>query len=138
VSESLGLKLQNASIAQLGSAKRIVASKHRTTIIGGAGRSMETPYKFAASSRRRLTTNDYDREKLQERKIAEIPQSTPGLRSTRGWMQAGRNMAMTEAGIIDPSEGRSRRGLRAAAPPPQGRTRDRAAGAFRNAPPASP
>ena len=45
---------------------------------------------------------------------------------------------MTEAGIIDPNEGRSRRGLRAAAPPPQGRTRDRAAGAFRNAPPASP
>jgi len=56
VSESLGLKLANASIAQLGSAKRIVASKHCTTIIGGAGRSMATPYEFAAIREDDLTT----------------------------------------------------------------------------------
>lgn len=37
ISEGLGLKLENATIAQLGRAKRVVVDKDTTTIIGGAG-----------------------------------------------------------------------------------------------------
>jgi chaperonin GroEL len=68
VSEELGLKLENASIGQLGGAKRIVVSKDDTTIIGGAGGRAQIDGR-AAQIRREIekTTSDYDREKLQER-----------------------------------------------------------------------
>jgi len=68
VSEELGLKLENVSIAQLGSAKRIVVSKDDTTIIGGAGGREQIDGR-TAQIRREIenATSDYDREKLQER-----------------------------------------------------------------------
>ena len=37
LSEELGLKLEHATIEQLGSAKRVVVDKDNTTIIGGIG-----------------------------------------------------------------------------------------------------
>ncbi len=52
VSEDLGLKLENASIAQLGSAKRIVVSKDDTTIIGGSGHREQIDGRIAADSPR--------------------------------------------------------------------------------------
>ena len=68
VSEDLGLKLENASIAQLGSAKRIVVSKDDTTIIGGAGHREQIDGRVAQIRHEiEKTTSDYDREKLQER-----------------------------------------------------------------------
>ena len=68
VSEDLGLKLENASIAQLGGTKRIVVSKDDTTIIGGAGRREQIDGRVAQIRREiEKTTSDYDREKLQER-----------------------------------------------------------------------
>ena len=68
VSEDLGLKLENASIAQLGRAKRIVVSKDDTTIIGGSGHREQIDGRIAQIRREiEKTTSDYDREKLQER-----------------------------------------------------------------------
>lgn len=68
ISEELGLKLQTITIDNLGKAKRVVSDREKTTIIGGAGS------KDAIESRCndlrnqiKLTTSDYDKEKLEER-----------------------------------------------------------------------
>jgi chaperonin GroEL len=68
MSEDLGLKLENATLAQLGSAKRVVVDKDTTTIIGGGGRRSDIDARIQ-QLRREIedTTSDYDREKLQER-----------------------------------------------------------------------
>lgn len=68
ISEDLGLKLENISVEDLGTAKRITIDKENTTIVEGAGAKNEIE---ARISQIRLqideTTSDYDREKLQER-----------------------------------------------------------------------
>jgi chaperonin GroEL len=68
ISEEVGFKLENASVTDLGKAKRIVVDKDNTTIIDGAGsedaiqgRIKEIRNAVDAS------TSDYDKEKLQER-----------------------------------------------------------------------
>jgi chaperonin GroEL len=68
VSEELGLKLENVTLAQLGRAKRIVADKESCTIIGGAGKRAAIDARVA-QLRAEIddTTSDYDREKLRER-----------------------------------------------------------------------
>ncbi len=68
VSEELGMKLENISINDLGSAKRIEISKEDTTIIDGNGNKQAISDR-AAEIRKQIddTTSDYDREKLQER-----------------------------------------------------------------------
>ena len=72
VSEDLGMKLENVTLEQLGSAKKVKISKDFTTIIEGAGKKQEIT-KRADSIRAQIekTTSDYDREKLQER-LAKI------------------------------------------------------------------
>jgi chaperonin GroEL len=68
ISEDLGLKLENATVAQLGRAKRVVADKDNTTIIGGGGERKEIDGRIEQIRREiEKTTSDYDREKLQER-----------------------------------------------------------------------
>src|SRR6266513_4373976 len=68
VTEDLGLKLENLTLADLGRAKRISIDKDNTTIIEGGGKkdAIEARVK---TIRREIddTTSDYDREKLQER-----------------------------------------------------------------------
>ena len=68
IAEELGLKLESATIKDLGRAKRVVVDKDSTTIIGGGGERTEID---ARVKQIRLeiekTTSDYDREKLQER-----------------------------------------------------------------------
>jgi chaperonin GroEL len=68
VTEDLGLKLENLTLADLGRAKKIQIDKDNTTIIEGAGKKdvIEARVK---TIRREIeeTTSDYDREKLQER-----------------------------------------------------------------------
>lgn len=68
ISEDLGLKLENATIAQLGRAKRVVIDKDATTIIGGEGGRAQIDARIQ-SIRREIekTMSDYDREKLEER-----------------------------------------------------------------------
>ncbi|MBI4063152.1 MAG: chaperonin GroEL [Elusimicrobia bacterium] len=68
ISEELGFKLENANIDMLGRAKRVVADKENTTLVGGFG-PKEQITKRAEQLRRQIkeTTSDYDREKLEER-----------------------------------------------------------------------
>ena len=68
ITEDLGLKLENLTIADLGRAKRIVVDKENTTIVEGAGKSSDIQGRVK-QIRRQIdeTTSDYDREKLQER-----------------------------------------------------------------------
>ncbi len=68
ISEELGFKLENATIDQLGRARRIIVDKEHTTIVDGAG-SKEAIEARVKQIRAQIeeTTSDYDREKLQER-----------------------------------------------------------------------
>ncbi|WP_152050175.1 chaperonin GroEL [Tautonia marina] len=72
VSEDLGLKLENLTLQQLGSAKQIKVSKDSTTIIQGAGKK-EDIQKRIEQLRKQIseTDSEYDREKFQER-LAKI------------------------------------------------------------------
>jgi chaperonin GroEL len=68
IAEELGLKLENVTIKDLGSAKRLVIDKDNTTIIDGAGTKKEIEGRCNEIRRQvEETTSDYDREKLQER-----------------------------------------------------------------------
>ncbi|HSR55381.1 MAG TPA: chaperonin GroEL [Alphaproteobacteria bacterium] len=68
ISEELGIKLENASMDMLGSAKRVAISKEESTIVDGAGKKKAIQDR-CAQIRQQIeeTTSDYDREKLQER-----------------------------------------------------------------------
>jgi chaperonin GroEL len=68
ISEELGLKLENVTVDALGKAKRVVSDREKTTIIGGAG-SKEVIEARCNDIRKqiKLSTVDYDREKLEER-----------------------------------------------------------------------
>jgi chaperonin GroEL len=68
ISEDMGEKLENVTLAQLGQAKSVVVDKDNTTIVDGAGnkRDIQARIKMMRSQIEE-TTSDYDREKLQER-----------------------------------------------------------------------
>jgi len=68
ISEDLGLKLENLTINDLGTAKRISLDKDNTTIVDGGGsrKALEGRVKQIRAQIDE-TTSDYDREKLQER-----------------------------------------------------------------------
>ena len=68
ISEELGLKLENATLEDLGRAKRIVVDKDNTTIIDGSGKEGDIQGRInEIKAAIEKTTSDYDREKLQER-----------------------------------------------------------------------
>jgi chaperonin GroEL len=68
IAEELGLKLENATLDQLGRAARVTANKDETTIVGGAGKKTDIAGRIQQIRREiEETTSDYDREKLQER-----------------------------------------------------------------------
>ncbi len=68
VSEELGLKLENTSVNQLGTAKTVKVDKDNTTIINGAGKLKDIQDRIAQIKKQvEDTSSDYDREKLQER-----------------------------------------------------------------------
>ena len=68
ITEDLGLELKDATLAQLGTAGKVVVSKDSTTIVEGAG-SKELIANRVALMRAQAqdTTSDFDREKLHER-----------------------------------------------------------------------
>ena len=68
ITSTVGLSLEKATLAELGSAKKIEVSKENTTIIDGAG-SAEAIENRVKNIRTQIeaATSDYDREKLQER-----------------------------------------------------------------------
>ena len=72
LSEDLGIKLENVTLADLGQAKRVTITKDNTTIIKGAGKTADIQGRVAQIRHQiEETTSDYDREKLQER-LAKI------------------------------------------------------------------
>src|SRR5579872_489827 len=68
ISEELGLKLENVTLADLGRAKRVTMDKDDTTIVGGAGAKDKIQARIGEIRNQvEKATADYDREKLQER-----------------------------------------------------------------------
>ncbi len=66
--ESLGKKLENITLAELGRAKKIIIDKDNTTIIEGAGKSSDIKGRIDQLRHEiENTSSDYDREKLEER-----------------------------------------------------------------------
>jgi chaperonin GroEL len=68
VSEDLGIKLENVTLSDLGTAKQVTIDKENTTIVDGGGKKADIKGRIE-TIRRQIdeTTSDYDREKLQER-----------------------------------------------------------------------
>jgi chaperonin GroEL len=63
-----GLKLENAKLRDLGSARRVEVDKDDTTLIGGGGDAKKIAARVAEIREQvEQATSDYDREKLQER-----------------------------------------------------------------------
>jgi len=68
ISEDLGVKLENVTIADLGKCKSVKIDKDNTTIIDGAGKKSDIEGRVnQIRVQIEETTSDYDREKLQER-----------------------------------------------------------------------
>lgn len=68
ITEELGIKLENVSLADLGRAKRVIVSKDDTIIVEGGG-DQQAIQGRVGTIRKQIedSTSDYDREKLQER-----------------------------------------------------------------------
>jgi chaperonin GroEL len=68
IAEELGLKLENATLKDLGRAKRVEVAKEDTTLIDGAGEKAAIEARVK-NIRKQIeeATSDYDKEKLQER-----------------------------------------------------------------------
>ena len=72
ISEDIGLKLENVTLSDMGTAKKIIITKDDTTIIEGAGAKDEIDGRIAQIRMNiENTSSDYDKEKLQER-LAKI------------------------------------------------------------------
>ena len=68
ISEDLGIKLENVTLAMLGRAKRVLIEKENTTIVEGACKKTDIVGRCnQIRAQVEETTSDYDREKLQER-----------------------------------------------------------------------
>ncbi len=68
ISEETGRRLENATLGDLGQARRVVAKKDETTIVEGKGETQEIQGRIKQiKTEIDATTSDYDREKLQER-----------------------------------------------------------------------
>ena len=68
ISEDLGIKLENVTLAMMGSAKRVLIDKENTTVVEGAGKKADIQGRCAQiRAQIEETTSDYDKEKLQER-----------------------------------------------------------------------
>jgi chaperonin GroEL len=68
ISEDLGIKLENVTLAMLGRTRKVIIEKEKTTIINGAGKKSEIEARVGQiKAQIEETTSDYDKEKLQER-----------------------------------------------------------------------
>ena len=81
ISETVGLKLENATIEDLGQARKVVVTKDETTIVEGAG-DKEAIEARVAQIRGEIekSDSDYDREKLSER-LAKLAGGVAVLKS---------------------------------------------------------
>ncbi len=68
ISEDLGIKLENVTLAMLGRAKKVTIEKESTTIVNGAGKKADIEARIhQIKVQIEESSSDYDREKLQER-----------------------------------------------------------------------
>jgi chaperonin GroEL len=68
ISDDLGIKLENVTLAMLGRSKKVTIEKENTVIVGGAGKKSDIEARIAQIKVQiEETTSDYDKEKLQER-----------------------------------------------------------------------
>ena len=68
ISETVGLKLENADLDLLGKARKVVLTKDETTIVEGAGSAEQIEGRVAQiKGQIENSTSEYDTEKLQER-----------------------------------------------------------------------
>ena len=68
ISEDLGIKLENVTLADLGKAKKVTITKDDTTVVEGAGEKTGIEARIGQIKKQiEDTTSDYDKEKLQER-----------------------------------------------------------------------
>jgi chaperonin GroEL len=68
IAEEVGLSLEKATLADLGSAKKVRISKEETTLVDGAGKKTAIQGRVKELQNQiEETTSDYDREKLEER-----------------------------------------------------------------------
>ena len=68
ISEDKGLKLEQATLEMLGTARKVTVSKDNTTIVNGAGQKENIQARVAQIKNEiENTTSSYDKEKLQER-----------------------------------------------------------------------
>jgi chaperonin GroEL len=68
ISEDLGIKLENVTLKDLGTAKHVHITKDDTVIVDGAGKKSEITARVEQIRKQAEdTSSDYDREKLQER-----------------------------------------------------------------------
>ena len=69
ISEDLGLSLDKIEVSDLGSCKKVVIDKERTTIVDGSGAKKDVKARVdQLNSQIEQTTSTYDKEKLTERK----------------------------------------------------------------------
>jgi chaperonin GroEL len=81
VSEEVGLKLENADLDVLGTARRVVVSKDTTTIVDGGGDQGAIGDRIRQlKAEMEASTSDWDKEKLQER-IAKLAGGVAVLRA---------------------------------------------------------
>lgn len=68
ISEEVGFKLENATVGDLGKAKRVTVDKENTTIVEGGGSTEDIKGRVNQIKKQiEDSTSDYDKEKLQER-----------------------------------------------------------------------
>ncbi len=68
ITEELGLKLDTATLEQLGRARKVISTKENSTIVDGAGDKAQIESRVSQiRNELKNTTSDYEKEKLQER-----------------------------------------------------------------------
>ncbi len=68
ITDELGLKLDTATLEQLGKARKVIATKENSTIVDGGGDKAKVDARVAQiRSELKTTTSEYEKEKLQER-----------------------------------------------------------------------
>lgn len=72
ISEDLGIKFENAALTMLGKARKVIATKDSTVIVGGKGKKSEIEERInQLKKQREATDSKYDKEKMDER-IAKL------------------------------------------------------------------
>ena len=125
IAEEVGLKLDNATLDLLGTARKVIITKDDTTIIEGGGSSDDVAGRVA-QIRREIedTDSDWDREKLQER-LAKLAGGVAVVRSERPPRSSSRRRSTASRTPCRPPGPPSRKAWSPGAAPPSSGPRRR-------------